>query len=123
MCAIFLPNPVAALTLFLCKVLDGDGKERTHESEDDLKLMRKVASDTIVLLKNETKILPLKGDSLKKVAILGGNAKARILSGGGSASLKPSFFVSPYDGIVNSLPKGVEITYAEGARGKQTQAY
>lgn len=82
--------------------------------------MRKIAADTIVLLKNETKILPLKADSLKKVAILGGNAKARVLSGGGSASLKPSFFVSPYDGIVQSLSKGTEVTYAEGARGKQT---
>ena len=104
--------------MWLIQVLDGDGKERTHESEDDLKLMRKVAAETIVLLKNETKLLPLKADSLKKVAVLGGNAKARVLSGGGSAALKPSFFISPYDGIVNALPKNVEVTYAEGARGK-----
>lgn len=99
------------------QVLDGDGEERTHESEDDLKLMRKVATETIVLLKNDNKLLPLKADSIKKIAILGGNAKARVLSGGGSAALKPSFFISPYDGIVKMLPKDVEVTYAEGARG------
>ena len=54
------------------------------------------------------------------MAIVGGNAKAVILSGGGSASLKPSFFVSPYEGIVAALKEAdpnVEITYSEGARG------
>ena len=54
------------------------------------------------------------------MAIVGGNAKAVVLSGGGSASLKPSFFVSPYEGIVAALKEAdpnVEITYSEGARG------
>jgi len=73
--------------------------------------MRKVAAESIVLLKNEEKLLPLDAAKLKKVAIIGGNAKAYVLSGGGSASLKPSFFVSPYDGITNALDKNVEVTY------------
>ena len=55
---------------------------------------------------------------MKKIAIVGGNAKAVILSGGGSAALKPSYFVSPYEGIVNALGSDVEITYSEGARCK-----
>lgn len=57
---------------------------------------------------------------MKKIAIVGGNAKAIVLSGGGSASLKPSYFVSPYEGIVNALRENdpnVQITYSEGARG------
>lgn len=78
--------------------------------------MRKVAAEAIVLLKNEGNVLPLKQPELKKVAILGGSAKAVVVSGGGSAALKPSYFVSPYDGIVNALGNDVEITYAEGAR-------
>lgn len=60
----------------------------------------------------------LQKQGFKKIAIIGGNAKAVILSGGGSAALKPSYFVSPYDGIVQALGGGVEITYSEGARGK-----
>ena len=80
--------------------------------------MRKVAAESIVLLKNEGNILPLRTTELKKVAIVGGSAKAVIVSGGGSASLKPSYFISPYDGIVDALGKDVEITYAEGARSK-----
>ena len=81
--------------------------------------MRRVAAEGIVLLKNDGDVLPLKPQNLKKIAIVGGNAKAFVLSGGGSAALKASYFISPYDGIVNVLaPHGVEITYSEGARGK-----
>jgi beta-glucosidase len=83
--------------------------------------MRKFAAESIVLLKNDKKVLPLSPKALNKVAIVGGNAKAVVLSGGGSAALKPSYFVSPYDGIVNALKAAnpsVEITYSEGARGK-----
>ena len=62
-------------------------------------------------------MLPIDKSKVKKVAIIGGNAKATLLSGGGSAALKPSYFVSPYDGIVKALGEGVEVTYSEGARG------
>ncbi len=81
--------------------------------------MRRVAAESIVLLKNDANLLPLQPKSLKKVAIVGGNAKALVLSGGGSAALKASYFVSPYEGIVNALKAAgnVEVTYSEGARG------
>ncbi|KAF9229019.1 glycoside hydrolase family 3 protein [Gyrodon lividus] len=97
------------------QILDGDGIERTVESDEDKVLMRKLAAESIVLLKNDDNLLPLQPQNLKKVAIVGGNAQAIILSGGGSAALKPSYFVSPYQGIVNALPANVEITYSEGA--------
>jgi beta-glucosidase len=100
--------------------LDGDGLERTAESEDDKILMRKVASESIVLLRNEGDVLPLNPCKLKKIAIIGPNAKAIVLSGGGSAALKASFFVTPYDGIVSALEKagnGTEVTYSEGTKG------
>lgn len=79
--------------------------------------MRKVAAESIVLLKNDKNVLPLNPKKLKKVAIVGGNAKAVVLSGGGSAALKASYFVSPYQGIADALSsEDVEITYSEGAR-------
>jgi beta-glucosidase len=77
--------------------------------------MRKVAAESIVLLKNTNAILPLNPNTIKKIAIVGGNAKAIVLSGGGSAALKPSYFVSPYNGIVAALPQGVDVLYSEGA--------
>jgi beta-glucosidase len=83
--------------------------------------MRRLAGEAIVLIKNENNALPLRPAELKKVAIVGGNAKAIVLSGGGSAALKPSFFITPYDGIVRALPECVEVTYSEGAPGEPQQ--
>jgi beta-glucosidase len=100
------------------KVLDGDGQEHTRDTEEEKSLMRKIAGESITLLKNQDAALPLQAHGLKKIAIVGGNAKGLVLSGGGSAALKPSYFVSPYDGIVNALPKGIQVTYSEGARGQ-----
>ena len=100
--------------------MDGDGLERTVECEDDKILMRKVASESIVLLRNEGDILPLDPQKLKKIAIIGPNAKAIVASGGGSARLKLSYFVTAYDGIVSALEQagsGTEVTYSEGTRG------
>ena len=97
--------------------MDGEGEEHTRESEEDTALLRKVAAESIVLLKNSNGLLPINRAEVKKVAIIGGNAKATVLSGGGSAALKASFFVSPYDGIVKALGEDVEVTYSEGARG------
>ncbi|KAJ7100754.1 beta-glucosidase [Mycena belliarum] len=105
------------------EVLDGDGIERTVESEADKELMRRAAAQSIVLLKNEGGLLPLRRNDLKKVAIIGSNAKAMVLSGGGSAALKASYFISPYQGIVDALASNpdVEITYSEGARAFLTE--
>ncbi|KDQ59964.1 glycoside hydrolase family 3 protein [Jaapia argillacea MUCL 33604] len=106
------------------EILDGDKLEHTRESPSDTLLMRKLASSSIVLLKNapsssttsSSPLLPLNPQKIKKIAIIGGNAKAVVLSGGGSAALKPSYWVSPFDGIVNALGKDVEVAYAEGSR-------
>lgn len=95
--------------------MDGDGIERTVESEEDKALLRKLAAESIVLLKNDNNLLPLQPAKLKKLAIVGGNAQAVVLSGGGSAALKPSYFISPYQGIINALPSSVEVTFREGA--------
>lgn len=77
--------------------------------------MRKIAGESIALLKNQGAVLPLQANRLKKIAIVGGNAKGLVYSGGGSAALKLSYFVSPYEGIVNALPKSVQVTHSEGA--------
>ncbi|KAF5348348.1 hypothetical protein D9758_010946 [Tetrapyrgos nigripes] len=101
------------------EILDGDGIERTLKDPAHERLMHQVATQSIVLLKNETELLPLKPQDLKKIAIVGGNAQAVVLSGGGSAALKPSYFISPYQGIVDCLKQSnpdVQIDFCEGAR-------
>ena len=98
------------------QILDGDGVERSHDTPEEIALVRHLAASTIVLLRNEGNVLPLDKGKVKKVAIIGPNAKERIINGGGSASLRANYVVSPYDGIANALGKDVEIIYAEGTR-------
>ncbi|KAG8916724.1 hypothetical protein FRC01_002899 [Tulasnella sp. 417] len=99
-------------------VIDGDGVEQwSHQNDTDSSLMRKVSAQSIVLLKNEGDVLPLDREALKKIAIIGPNAKAVVASGGGSASLRCAYVVTPFEGITSVLPKEVEVVYHEGCAG------
>ncbi|KAJ7470497.1 glycoside hydrolase family 3 protein [Mycena latifolia] len=94
-------------------VVYGDGIERTRDSPEARTFCRQLAADSIVLLKNEHNLLPLSSHT-KRLAIIGPNALQHIISGGGSAALKPSYSVSPFDGISNNAPVGVTIQYSIG---------
>ncbi|ODV96361.1 hypothetical protein PACTADRAFT_49721 [Pachysolen tannophilus NRRL Y-2460] len=59
--------------------------------------LREIASESIVLLKNDNNLLPLK--PADKIAIFGPNAKFASYCGGGSASLLSYYSTTPYDGI------------------------
>jgi beta-glucosidase len=83
--------------------------------EEDRKLLRKAASDALVLLKNEGHVLPLK--KTQRIAVIGPNSKIAAYSGGGSATLKPYEAVTPFDGIVESASAGVD--FAQGVYGHQ----
>ncbi|GJJ11758.1 hypothetical protein Clacol_005996 [Clathrus columnatus] len=94
-------------------------KELSREASPSIRsFTRKLASSGIILLRNENGVLPIKspkspGTKLK-IAVMGPNAKARNISGGGSANLKPSYVVTPYQGIVDNKPENVEIKYTVG---------
>lgn len=88
--------------------------ENGRDFPEDRKLIRKVGTDSIVLLKNDKKVLPWKKPDIKKLAIIGPNAKVANIHGGGSAAVRAYYKVSPYQGLKNALPKEVEITYAPG---------
>lgn len=79
------------------------------------KFCRKLAADGIVLLKNTGNVLPITPLKAKTVAVIGPNAKGTVISGGGgSAALKPTYIVTPFDGIVQNAPSGLVIKYEVG---------
>jgi beta-glucosidase len=93
--------------------------ERAPETQlnrsEDRKLLRKIGSEAIVLMKNEENILPLKKE--KKIAVIGPNAKIATYCGGGSAALNPYETVIPFDGISRAVQGDVE--FAQGIYGHQ----
>lgn len=82
-------------------IIESGVPENAHEGErntpETAELLRTLAADSVVLLKNENNVLPLSKD--KTVAVIGPNSKIATYCGGGSASLRPYYAVTPYDGI------------------------
>ena len=76
-------------------------------------LALEVALKSIVLLKNEKSILPLKIDQLKSIAVIGPNADAVRLGGYSRGKLK--YFITILDGIKKYVGDKIEVSYAEGA--------
>lgn len=84
--------------------------ETADDRPEHRALIRKAGAEAMVLLKNDG-ILPLSGD--QKIAVIGPNAKAAQIMGGGSAQLNPHYRVSPWEGLVAARGEGV-LTYAIG---------
>ena len=83
-------------------------KEQSLTLEEDHEFAQKVAEESIVLLKNEEAILPLK--EKEHVAFIGGFVKHPRYQGGGSSHVNSFKVTSAWDAL-----KGKEhITYAEG---------
>ncbi|KAJ6539657.1 glycoside hydrolase family 3 protein [Mycena capillaripes] len=92
-----------------------DAPEESIDTPELRRLLRTAAADAVVLLKNDKNILPLSSD-LKKIAVIGPNAKLAMTSGGGSARLLSTYTVSPLEGISTVAKEiGAEIKYAVGA--------
>lgn len=74
-----------------------------------------------MLLKNDKNLLPLSLDKkIKKIAVIGPNAKTAFASGGGSANLLASWKVSPLQGILNAITESGEDVQVQYAVGGQT---
>ena len=85
-------------------------------SEANQKVALEAGKKSIVLLKNENDILPIK-NSIKNIAVIGplANDKDSPL-GNWRAHAVENSAVSVLEEIRNYAPKGVKITYAEGAK-------
>ncbi|MGW4640233.1 glycoside hydrolase family 3 C-terminal domain-containing protein [Sphaerisporangium sp. NPDC004334] len=78
-------------------------------------LLREAVVAGTVLLRNEGPILPLDAGRLRKVAVIGPNAAAPRIQGGGSAGVYPVRTVSPLEGIRAALAGRAEVVHAAGA--------
>ncbi|UWU26114.1 glycoside hydrolase family 3 C-terminal domain-containing protein (plasmid) [Rhizobium sp. CB3060] len=88
--------------------------ELAIDRPEDRALIRRAGADGAVLLKNAG-LLPLAPDALKRIAVIGPNARNARIMGGGSAQLNPHYQISPFDGLRSALPDTVEIVFELGA--------
>ena len=81
----------------------------------------KVATEGIVLLKNEDNLLPI--DIYKKlsIAIIGENAKKSMTVGGGSSELKVAYEISPIEGLKKHF-KNANFKFSTGYSSNANEA-
>jgi beta-glucosidase len=86
--------------------------------EDHSSVARRVASEGIVLLKNEKNLLPIVPGRYRKIAVIGENATKILTKGGGSSELKTDYEVSPLEALTRIYGSNVivhSMGYASGA--------
>ncbi|KAF5026959.1 hypothetical protein F66182_989 [Fusarium sp. NRRL 66182] len=82
------------------------GPEAQVDTEWSRQVLRKLATESIVLLKNDNGLLPFKTD--KKTVVIGSNIRKSFYCGGGSASLRPTHVVSILEAIQSQCTQPAE---------------
>ena len=77
-----------------------------------------VAIKSVVLLKNDGKILPVR-DGVRKIAVIGENADRKMANGGVGAGVKAKNEITPLQGLRDRVGKDIEIAYAQGYTSQQ----
>ncbi len=78
-------------------------------------VLERAAAASFTLLENRDKALPLDGNALSRIAVIGVNATSPCLQGGTFARVNPiGPVISPLDALRNRLGSTVEVAYAQG---------
>ncbi|KAI8712564.1 Beta-glucosidase [Fusarium sp. LHS14.1] len=98
--------------------------EQSSTTQEGIKLMRTVAAQGAVLLKNDKSTLPLKPASLsgKQVAFIGPNALVGTPGGGGSATMNPQYLSQPmssFKAAVEAQGLDTRVVHSQGAYSKK----
>lgn len=103
-----LDATIERLLKFVLKAQDNIEQDAIFNKEQHHDFARKVASECMVLLKNEEDILPLtKG---KKIVVIGELAEKARYQGGGSSHINPTFLLNALD----EMKKYGDVSYGKG---------
>ncbi|ADU28987.1 glycoside hydrolase family 3 C-terminal domain-containing protein [Evansella cellulosilytica] len=107
-----LDQAVERLLTIIFKYVDNKKENASYDKDEHHLLARKVASDGMVLLKNEENVLPLQKDS--KIAILGEFVEKPRFQGGGSSHINPTKLENALDEMKMLAENESNISYAKG---------
>ena len=95
------------------KFADAESKKAKEFTHAELQTFaRSVGSQSIVLAKNDNSALPI--ESPVSIAVVGAHARFGRGQGGGSATVYPTEFVAPLEGLAKNAPTGSTVKYALG---------
>ena len=99
--------------LFDDPYVDPAEADRVVGSEANRKLALQAARETITLLKNDRRLVPVNPGKIKSIAVIGPNADRELLGG---YSGRPKYYTSVLEGIRSKVGDRVKVPYAEGCR-------
>ena len=90
-------------------------EEVAADTPESRAILLKAAQAAVVLLKNEQAMLPVNTTQIRRIAVIGPNARTPSISGGGSASLRAQYVVTPLVAIRNLAEQSnIEVEYCAG---------
>lgn len=89
-------------------------KQGSYNTKEHQQAALDIARESIVLLKNDKKLLPIDAKKAGRIAVIGGNAARMHADGGGSAELKALYEITPLMGIRMFLGGNADVTYTPG---------
>ena len=95
-------------------MMDDTRKSGAYNTQNHRQKTLEVARESVVLLKNEEKILPLSKEKVKKLLIVGENAECVHSNGGGSAEIKALYEITPLMGVKTLLGGNAEVKFVPG---------
>lgn len=95
-------------------MLDGKRKSGTYNTPEHREKALAVARESVVLLKNSKKVLPLSASETKKLLVIGENAECIHANGGGSAEIKALYEITPLMGIKTLLGGNAKVEFVSG---------
>jgi beta-glucosidase len=107
-----LDQTVERLLKIIFKAVDNRNRGTTYDKQAHHKLARKIAGESMVLLKNQDNILPLKKEGT--IAIIGEFAKKPRYQGGGSSHVNPTKLDNALEEIEKLVQGKAKIIYEEG---------
>ncbi|NIK69610.1 glycoside hydrolase family 3 C-terminal domain-containing protein [Paenibacillus sp. BK720] len=107
-----LDRAVERILNLIFKSVDNRKPEADYDRAEHHALARKVAGETMVLLKNEQSLLPLQQN--RKLAVIGAFAQKPRYQGGGSSHIKPTQIDVPLEEIQRLAGDAASVAYAQG---------
>jgi beta-glucosidase len=88
--------------------------EQANDRPAHRELIRRAGVESIVLLKNDRRVLPLNATQPQTIAVIGANAHWAAIMGGGSSEVAPHYVVTPLQGIRARAGTQSVVEYAMG---------
>ncbi|WP_117161134.1 glycoside hydrolase family 3 protein [Paraliobacillus sp. X-1268] len=107
-----LDRAVERLLRIIFMAADNHKENASYDKEEHHQLAKQIASEGMVLLKNEDQVLPLSKDN--NIAIIGALAEKPRYQGGGSSHINPTKLDNIYEEMQKAAYSQNSVTYSQG---------